>query len=70
MKLSFGDLNPDSYPPRLTSTYTCEVIITLRVYGGINLILDLFNIVLFILVKYHGHNYKILNFKGLFIIEF
>ena len=70
MKLSFGDLNPDPYPPRPTSTYTCEVTITPMVYGGTNLILDLFNILLFILVKYHGHNYKILNFKGLFIIEF
>ena len=40
------------------------------VYGGTNLILDFFNILLFILVKYHGHNYKILNFKGLFIIKF
>ena len=31
VKLSLGDLNLDPHP---TSTYTCEVIIAPRVYGG------------------------------------
>ena len=33
MKLSPEDLNPDLYPPQLTSIYTCGVIITSRVYS-------------------------------------
>ena len=34
VKLSPENLNPTLYPPHPTSTYICEVIITLRVYGG------------------------------------
>ena len=34
MKLSPNDLSPGSCPPRPTSTYTCEVTIIPRVYGG------------------------------------
>ena len=35
MKLPLGDLNPDSCPPRPTSTYTCIVTIAPRVCDGI-----------------------------------
>ena len=31
VKLPLEDLNPSSYSPHLTSTYTCEVIIAPRV---------------------------------------
>ena len=34
VKFLLGDLNPDPCPPHPISTYTCEVTITLRVYGG------------------------------------
>ena len=34
IKPSTEDLIPDPYPPHLTSTYTCRVIIALRVCGG------------------------------------
>ena len=34
MKLPPGDLNPDSYPPYPTSTYTCGVTTTLKMRGG------------------------------------
>ena len=30
VKLFFRGLNPDSYPPHPTSTYTCRVTIVLR----------------------------------------
>ena len=35
VKLLFGDLNPNSCPPHLTSTYTCEMTNTLRVCSDI-----------------------------------
>ena len=34
VKLPLGDLNPDPYPPRPTSTYTCGMTIAPRVCGG------------------------------------
>ena len=34
VKLPLGDLNPVPYPPHLISTYTYEVTIASRVYGG------------------------------------
>ena len=34
VKLPPRDLNPDPYPPHLTSVYTCEVTTTPRVYNG------------------------------------
>ena len=34
MKLSSGDLNPESCLPHLTNTYTCEVTTTPNVYGS------------------------------------
>ena len=34
VKLTSKDLNSGSYPPYLTSTYTCGVTIALRVCGG------------------------------------
>ena len=34
VKLPSGDLNPDSYLPHLTNTYTCEVITTPNVRGS------------------------------------
>ena len=34
VKLPHKDLNSDLCLPHLTSTYTCEVTITLRIYGG------------------------------------
>ena len=35
VSLSPRDLNPDPYPPHLTSTCTCEMTIALRMYGDI-----------------------------------
>ena len=35
VKLFFGELNIDLYPPHPTSTYTCEVTIIPRVCGDI-----------------------------------
>ena len=34
VKLPFRDLNPDSYPPHLTSTYTYEMTIAPKVCSG------------------------------------
>ena len=34
MKLPLGDLNPNSYPPRSISTYTCGVTFISNVCGG------------------------------------
>ena len=34
VKLPLEDLNPDSYHPYHTITYTCKVTTTLRVRGG------------------------------------
>ena len=34
MKLPLGDLNPNSYPPHLTSTYTCGVTFASKVCGA------------------------------------
>ena len=34
VKCPLGDLNPDPYPPHLTSIYTCGVTITPRGSGG------------------------------------
>ena len=34
VNLPFGDLNPDPYPPHLTSTYTYGVTIVPRVCDG------------------------------------
>ena len=34
VELSPGDLNPDSYPPHLTITYTCGVTITPSMHSG------------------------------------
>ena len=36
VKFPLKDLNPGSYPPHLTSIYTCEVTIAPRVCGGTN----------------------------------
>ena len=36
VKLPLEDLNHDPFPPHPTSTYTCEVIITLRVRGDMS----------------------------------
>ena len=35
MKFYFGDLNPSAYPPHLTNTYTCGVIIVLKMCSGV-----------------------------------
>ena len=37
MKLPPNDLSPGPCPPRPTSTYTCEVTIVPRVYGGLEI---------------------------------
>ena len=34
VKFSLGDLNPGPYPPHLTCTYTCGVIIAPKICGG------------------------------------
>ena len=34
VKFPLGNLNPNPYPPHLTSAYNCGLTITLRLYGG------------------------------------
>ena len=36
VKLPPENLNPGFYPPHLANTYTCGIITTLRMRGGIN----------------------------------
>ena len=36
VKLPLRDLNPGPYPPHLTSTYTCRVIIAPRVRSSVD----------------------------------
>ena len=40
VKLPLGNLNPDSYPPHPTSTYTCGVTIAPRMCSSKNDVLD------------------------------
>ena len=44
VKLPPRDLNPDPYPPHLTSVYTCEVTTTPRVQWWIAMFLSLLTI--------------------------
>ena len=43
-----GDLNPDPWPPHLTSTYTCGVTIAPRVYSG--------HVIQFLIFIWRKHN--------------
>ena len=40
VKLLLGDLNPGPYPSHSTSTYTCGVTITPRVYGSMEVLTE------------------------------
>ena len=57
VKLPLKDLNFDPYPPHLTSTYTCEVIIIPRVCSSTNVLKCIWNNITFILAL-HEHDSK------------
>ena len=57
VKFPFKDLNFDPYPPYLTSTYSCEVIIVSRVCSSTNVLKCIWNNITFILAL-HEHDSK------------
>ena len=57
VKLSLKDLNFGSYPPHLTNTYTCGVIIVPNVCNSINVLKCIWSNIILILAL-HEHDSK------------